>query len=78
MRTRKIFFKAQGLKPNTRHFPFFANKDISSWVKQETFRRTSSVDSDYSTGFNTLSQHPDTPTTTLLSDVNGRLEGSFF
>ena len=78
MRTRKIFFKAQGLKPNTRHFPFFANKDISSWVKQETFRRTSSVDSDFSTGFNTLSQHPNTPTTTLLSDVNGRLEGSFF
>ena len=78
MRTRKIFFKAQGLKPNTRHFPFFANKNISSWVKQETFRRTSSVDSDFSTGFNKLTQHPNTPTTTLLSDVNGRLEGSFF
>jgi len=78
MRTRKIFFKAQGLKPNTRHFPFFANKDVSSWVKQETFRRISTVDSDYSTGYNNITQHPNTPTTTLLTDVNGRLEGSFF
>ena len=78
MRTRKIFFKAQGLKPNTRHFPFFANKDVSSWVKQESFQRISTLDSDYSTGFNTLTQHPNTPTTTLVTDVNGRIEGSFF
>ena len=78
MRTRKIFFKAQGLKPNTRHFPFFANRDVSSWVKDETFRRVSTLDSDYSTGYNNITQHPDTPTPSLLTDVNGRLEGSFF
>ena len=78
MRTRKIFFKAQGLKPNTRHFPFFANKDVSSWVKQETFNRVATLDSDYSTGYNNLTQHPNTPTTSLISDVNGRIEGSFF
>ena len=78
MRTRKIFFKAQGLKPNTRHFPFFANKDVSSWVKAQTFQRVSTLDSDYSTGYNELTQHPDTPTTSLISDVNGTIEGSFF
>ncbi|MDB4372679.1 DUF4815 domain-containing protein, partial [Mariniblastus sp.] len=54
MRTRKIFFKAQGLKPNTKHFPFFANKAVDSWVKSETFQRIASLDSDYSTGFNRL------------------------
>jgi len=78
MRTRKIFFKAQGLKPNTRHFPFFANKDVSSWVKQETFNRVATLDSDYSTGYNELTQHPNTPTSSLISDVNGIIEGSFF
>ena len=78
MRTRKIFFRAQGLKPNTRHYPFFANKDVSSWVKQETFQRISTLDSDYSTGYNTLTQHPNTPTASLISDGDGKIEGSFF
>jgi hypothetical protein len=78
MRTRKIFFKAQGLKPNTRHYPFFSNKSVSSWVKQEAFRNISTLDSDYSTGYNNLTQHPNTPTTSLLTDANGKLEGSFF
>ena len=78
MRTRKIFFRAQGLKPNTRHFPFFGNKSVSSWVKQETFRNISTVDSDFSSGYNAITQHPNTPTSTLLTDANGKLEGSFF
>jgi hypothetical protein len=78
MRTRKIFFRAQGLKPNTRHFPFFANKDVASWVKQESFRRISTLDSDYSTGYNDLTQHPNVPTATLLTNGEGKLEGSFF
>jgi hypothetical protein len=78
MRTRKIFFKAQGLKPLTRHYPFFGLKAVDSWVKQETFRHISTLDSDYSNGYNELTQHPGTPTTPLLSDDNGAIEGSFF
>ncbi len=78
MRTRKVYFRAQGLKPNTRHWPFFANKDVSDWVKQETFKRISTVDSDYSTGYNALTEHPSTPTATLVSDADGLLQGSFF
>jgi len=78
MRTRKIFFKAQGLKPNTRHFPFFANKDVSSWVKDETFRRVSTLDSDYSTGYNKLTSHPQGSTPELITNGDGQLTGSFF
>tara|TARA_R110000796_G_scaffold78107_5_gene174463 strand:- start:538 stop:4992 length:4455 start_codon:yes stop_codon:yes gene_type:complete len=78
MRTRKVFFRAQGLKPNTRHWPFFANKDVSSWVKQETFRRISTLDSDYSTGYNALTSHPNNSTAQLISDGDGKIEGSFF
>ena len=78
MRSRKVFFKAQGLKPTTRHWPFFSNKDVSSWVKQETFQRISDTDSDYSTGYNAITQHPDGPTASLVTDAEGTLQGSFF
>ena len=78
MRSRKIFFRAQGLKPNTRHYPFFGNKGVSSWVKQEPFRRISTIDSDYSSGYNNLTQHPEYVSAPLLTDANGKLEGSFF
>ena len=78
MRTRKIFFKAQGLKPSTRHFPFFSNKSVASWVKKETFRRISTLDSDYSTGYNNITEHPDGPTASLVTEADGSLAGSFF
>ena len=32
-RNKFIFFKASGLRPNTRHFVFFDNIDISNWVQ---------------------------------------------
>jgi hypothetical protein len=78
MRTRKIFFKAQGLKPNTRHYPFFGLKAVDSWVKKETFQRSSSVNQDWSTGYNKLTSHPDGNTAVLETNADGELSGSFF
>lgn len=78
MRSRKIFFRAQGLKPNTRHYPFFGNKSVASFVKQETFTRSSASNVDFSSGYNNITQHPNGPTSTLLTDASGKLEGSFF
>mgnify|MGYP003639349365 FL=1 len=78
MRTRKIFFKAQGLKPNTRHYPFFGLKAVDSWVKKETFQRSSSVNQDWSTGYNKLTAHPDGNTAVLETNADGELSGSFF
>lgn len=77
MRSRKIFFKAEGLKPNTRHFPFFDGRNVSDWVREETFTRFSDTTEDYGNRYRTISQHPEN-STTLISDGNGVIEGSFF
>lgn len=78
MRSRKIYFRAHGLLPNTRHYPFFGGKDVSSYVKKEAFVRQATLDSDYSSGYNNITQHPSGPTATLTSEADGTLEGSFF
>ncbi|MBT5286048.1 MAG: DUF4815 domain-containing protein [Euryarchaeota archaeon] len=78
MRSRKISFKAQGLKPNTQHFPFFGAKSVTDWVKQGTFSNKISQDEDYSTGYGKITGHPDTATSELITDGDGKLEGTFF
>lgn len=79
MRSRKIYFKAQGLKPNTKFTPFFDGKDVSAWCKEEAFVQFSDRTDDNGNLFtqNTLTGHPDTATD-LISDANGNIEGSFF
>lgn len=38
MRSRTISFRATGLKPNTRYFPFFDQTDVSNFVKSEDWQ----------------------------------------
>lgn len=38
MRSRTISFRATGLKPNTRYFPFFDQTDVSNFVKSENWK----------------------------------------
>ena len=80
MRSRKIYFHAKGLKPGTKFTPFFDGKDVSSWCRQEpTFvqwsDRTDDVGNKYTQS--SLTEHPD-GTTTLVSDENGEVIGSFW
>jgi len=78
MRSRKVFFIAQGLQPNTRHFAFFDGVDVSSWVRSETTFQTFS--SDASEVGNTASLntgHPD-GSGSLTSNNVGEITGSFF
>jgi hypothetical protein len=79
MRSRKVYFKAQGLKPNTKFTPFFDGKDVSAWCKEEAFVQFSDRTDDNGNLFtyNTLTGHPNTATD-LISDANGTIEGSFF
>ena len=77
MRSRKIFFKAQGLRPNTRYFAYFNRKRVDSWVREESFQRISSNVADYGDQYANATQHPDTPSN-LISDTNGNITGSFF
>lgn len=80
MRSRKIFFKIEGLLPNMRHKPFFNGVDVSDWCREETFRRISDLTQDESLeveNSDTLTAHPE-GSSSLISDSTGTIEGSFF
>ena len=81
MRSRKVSFRGDGLRPNTRYFPFFDNTDVSAFcIATNTFVRHSD-------------RNPETRTTNLapevkhsgqnsgnellISDTNGQLNGEF-
>ncbi len=76
MRSRKIFFKAEGLRPSTRVFPFFDGVDVSSFTKSETFQFYSDGDSDFGNTLIGVTSHPNT-SSTLTTDANGSIAGSF-
>lgn len=88
MRSRKVSFKATGLRPNTRYFPFFNDTDVARYCKPKTFYKSSTIDDpDYDaadTGSNMIPEVELPPSTehsegsgTLISDSNGILEGEF-
>lgn len=77
IRSRKIYFKAEGLRPATRYFPYFDGKQVDNWVKQQTFQTFSGDSSELGTQYHGNTQHPETKST-LVSDSDGVIEGSFF
>jgi hypothetical protein len=77
MRSRKVSFKASGLKPFQRYYPFFDNTDVSAWCREEAFTRFSTTTEDYGTRYNQAVAHPQT-SSILTSDSNGTISGSFF
>ena len=77
MRSIKINFRAVGLRPLTRMFPYFDGKDVSSWCRAETFQRSSRFWTEFGNTLNRALNHPETAST-LTSDDEGVLEGSFF
>ena len=77
MRSIKVFFKAQGLRPNTRYFGFFNKKPVASWLREEAFQSVASNVVDYGDQYANATAHPD-GATNLISDTNGTITGSFF
>ena len=77
MRSRKVSFKASGLKPFQRYYPFFDNVDVASWCREETFTRFATTTEDYGSRYNQAVAHPQT-SSILTSDSNGTIDGSFF
>lgn len=78
MRSLKVYFKVEGLRPNTDHFPFFNGVAVSNWVREEDdFIRFSSTSDVYHNQHRNAQEHPD-GSTPLVSDVNGIIYGSFF
>jgi len=80
IRSRKIYFHAKGLKPNTKFTPFFDGVDVSDWCREETtFVRWADRDDEIGNryGYSTLAEHPDGKSD-LVADANGEVIGSFF
>ena len=74
IRSRKISFKAQLLKPNTKVYAFFDGADISNFVREETFAQFSSTNN--VTTFEGATVHPSSASA-LISNGSGVIEGSF-
>jgi hypothetical protein len=76
MRARKVGFKVQGLRPNTRVFLLMDGTNISDYARSETFTRYGTNPVDEGNTLFGLTSHPD-GTNTLTTDGNGEISGSF-
>ena len=78
MRSVKVYFKAENLKPNTRVYAFLDDISIADYVKQETFVEYSvRSDTQQREDFTGLTTHPNGNSVTLVTDSVGKIEGSF-
>ena len=76
IRSRKIHFKAQLMKPNTTVFAFFDGEAVANYVKEEAFVEFS--DGDNVVTFEGLDETSDEITPgALTTDASGIVEGSF-
>lgn len=77
MRSRKVFFRARGMRPRTRYFPYFGRTAIDDFARNETsFERFATRTDDNSNLFFNSTAHPD-GSTNLTSDSSGEVVGSF-
>jgi hypothetical protein len=76
MRSIKVHFRAQGLRPNSQMFPYFDNVAVNEWVRTETYVPQSEGTTDYGNTLNNATGHPETAST-LITDEEGKIEGSF-
>ena len=74
MRSRRISFKAEGMKPNTRLWPFFDGIDVSNWVRSQTFTRIAANEEEVGNRFDRSTGIPE-GATTLFTDAEGNVEG---
>ena len=77
MRSRMVFFQAQGLGPNVQMWPWFDGVPVNDWVKSEAFQRFATTSDEYGNRLNNATQHPNGPST-LTTNAQGLVEGSFF
>ena len=81
IRARKVFFRAQGLRPNTRYYPFFDGVAMDNFVKTSSFERYSKSiigGVEFGNKFRNKTSHPNGSPDTLVTDGSGEITGSFF
>tara|TARA_B100000683_G_scaffold79817_1_gene78725 strand:- start:3330 stop:7067 length:3738 start_codon:yes stop_codon:yes gene_type:complete len=75
MRARKVYFKCEGMRPNTRVFPFLDGVNISDFAREETFQFYGQKDEDFGNTLKNITTHPD-GSGVLQTDANGAVEGT--
>ena len=81
MRSRRINFVAKGLRPNTKVFAFFGDKDVSAWVREETTTQRFADDPlEFNSQYANATEYPADlgGPSALQTDGKGELIGSFF
>ena len=76
IRSREVYFKAEMLKPNTKLYAFFDEKDVTNYCAQKGFLRFA-----LRRGIRRLfrrTQHESASRGNLITDSAGNIEGSFF
>jgi len=77
MRSIKVHFKAEGLRPKTRFFPFFGGTNISDYARQlDSFNRFSAITDDEGNLYTAATQYP-SGSSNLISDSVGEINGAF-
>lgn len=84
MRSRLVRFKAAGLRPNTRYFPFFDNQDVATFCREESgnfednrFSANNGANAFTGKRFRKSTTHP-SGSSNLVTDDAGEIHGSFF
>ena len=80
IRSRKIYFHAKGLRPNTKFTPFFDGDKVTEWCREEAAFLQYSDRTDDNGNQDThqaITAHP-SGSSDLISDENGEIIGSFF
>ena len=77
IRSREVSFRAEGLRPNTRYFPFFDGKDVATFCKEKAFQRHASGTFLSGKENRLATTHPE-GSQNLISNSNGEIDGSFF
>jgi hypothetical protein len=79
IRSRKVYFHAKGLRPNTKFTPFFDGVNMSDWCREESsFVQFSDRDDEIGNQYGmSISAHPD-GSSDLVTDANGEIIGSYF
>ena len=76
MRPRLVFFRAEGLRPNTRYFPFFDGVKVDDYVNTTVSFTNVAGQTYVGNQYRGTTIHP-SGSTTVVTDANGKVDGSF-
>ena len=77
IRSRRVFFKAAGLRPNTKIIPYFDEVNVSDWCRSTAFQNVNAGRTEFGNTQNNATTHPD-GSSDLFTDAGGEVSGSFF